>query len=171
MTQIYLKGNSLTLVGEPPKEGDRAPEFRAVGQELQPLSLSDIKEEVVVLLSVPSLDTPVCDLEGRRFNNEAKELGASVKVVVISMDLPFAQKRWCGANGIENILVVSDYKEREFGEKYGVLIKEIGLLARAVFVLDKDRVVRYSELVSEITNEPDYNRALENIKKLINQGG
>lgn len=168
MTQVSLKGNTLNLVGSLPKEGDKAPNFVVTNQELAPVNLADIKEDVIVLLSVPSLDTPVCDLEARRFNSEAKLLGPSVRVVVISVDLPFAQARWCGANGIENVLVVSDYKDKEFGNKYGVLIKEIGLLARAVFVLDKERVVRYVQLVPEITNEPNYDEVLSNIKKLLN---
>lgn len=168
MTQVSLKGNTLNLVGSLPKEGDKAPNFVVTNQELAPVNLADIKEDVIVLLSVPSLDTPVCDLEARRFNSEAKSLGPSVKVVVISVDLPFAQARWCGANGIENVLVVSDYKDKDFGNKYGVLIKEIGLLARAVFVLDKERVVRYVQLVPEITNEPNYDEVLSNIKKLLN---
>lgn len=168
MVSVSLKGNKLTLVGQPPKEGDKAPNFVVTDQELRQIELSQLQEEVIVLLSVPSLDTPVCDLEARRFNNEAKGLGARVKVIVISMDLPFAQKRWCGANGIENVLVVSDYKDRDFGNRYGVLIKEIGLLARAVFVLDKERVVRHVQLVPELTDEPDYDRALTAVKNLLN---
>jgi len=167
METVTIQGNPLSLVGQLPKVGDLAPDFTVTNQDMKPVTLSDLKSKVLVLLSVPSLDTPVCDLEARRFNNEAKNLGYDVGIVVISMDLPFAQKRWCGANGIENVQVFSDYKDRDFGLKYGVLIKEIGLLARCVFVLDEKRNIRYLELVKEITNEPNYEEVLTNIKKLL----
>jgi thiol peroxidase len=167
MSTVTIKNNPLSLVGAVPKVGEPAPKFTVTNQEMAPVTLSDLSSKVIVLLSVPSLDTPVCDLEARRFNNEAKNLGTDVGIVVISMDLPFAQKRWCGANGIENVKVFSDYKDRDFGLKYGVLIKEIGLLARCVFILDENRIVRYVQLVKEITDEPNYEDVLTNIKKLL----
>lgn len=167
MPTVSLKGNVLNLVAELPREGDKAPEFQVIDQDLNQVSLSQLKGKTLVVLSVPSLDTPVCDLEARRFNNEAKALGEKVQVIVISMDLPFAQKRWCGANGIENVKVFSDYKERDFGQKYGVLIREIGLLARAVFIIDSSGIIRYVQLVNEITDEPDYDQVLNKTKELI----
>jgi thiol peroxidase len=116
---------------------------------------------------VPSLDTPVCDLQTRRFNQEAARLGPDVQILTISMDLPFAQKRWCGAAGIERVTTLSDHREASFGTAYGVLIKELRLLARAVFVVDKDGVVRYVQIVPELSREPDYEAALAAAKAAL----
>lgn len=116
---------------------------------------------------MPSLDTSVCDRETRRFNEEAGRLGNDVVVLTISMDLPFAQKRWCGAAGIKNVLTLSDHRDASFGRAYGVLIKEIRLLARAVFVVDRTGVIRYIQVVNELTNEPDYEAVLKAVKQLI----
>lgn len=158
---VTFKGNPMTLVGDEPAVGSAAPDFTAVSPDMQTHSLSDYKGKVVVLASVPSLDTPVCDTETRRFNEEAAKLGDDVVVLTVSLDLPFAQRRWCGAAGIENVTTLSDYKgEHEFAVKYGRLIKELGLLARSVFVVDKEGKLAYSQLVKEVADEPDYDAVL-----------
>ncbi len=164
---VTMKGNPLTLLGEPIKVGQKAPDFTVVGNDLSPVTLSSFAGKVVVLTSVPSLDTGVCDAMTRRFNEEAGKLGDDVKVLTVSMDLPFAQARWCGAAGIENVTTVSDYQTADFGQKYGLLIKELRLLARAVLVIDKSGVVRYVQLVPEIATEPDYDAALKAVKDVL----
>ena len=164
---VTMKGNPLTLLGEPIKVGQKAPDFTVVGNDLSPVTLSSFAGTVVVLASVPSLDTGVCDAMTRRFNEEAGKLGDDVKVLTVSMDLPFAQARWCGAAGIENVTTVSDYQTADFGQKYGLLIKELRLLARAVLVIDKSGVVRYVQLVPEIATEPDYDAALKAVKDVL----
>lgn len=162
---IKFKGNPLTLVGSQPAIGKPAPDFEAVANDLSPFNLSAVKGKVLVICSVPSLDTPVCDTEVRKFNEQATSLGDDVAVLVVSMDLPFAQKRWCGAAGVKNIQTISDYNKVNFGNAYGVLIQELRLLARAVFVVDKKGVIRYIEVVDEMTNEPDYDAALKAAKE------
>jgi thiol peroxidase len=157
---VTFKGNPLTLLGCEVKVGDKAPDFKVVDNGLQTVSLADTAGATRIFVAVPSLDTPVCDLETRRFNEEAAKLG-DVKVYVVSQDLPFAQKRWCGAAGVENVQTLSDYQDRSFGENYGVLIKELKLLARSVFVVDKSDAVTYVEIVPEVTNEPNYDAALK----------
>lgn len=159
MMKVTFQGAPLTLKGNQLKVGDKAPDFTVIDNELNPLKLDDTKGKRV-FLSVPSIDTPVCDMEVRRFNTEASKLN-NVTVYTISMDLPFAQARWCGAAGIENVKTVSDYKDREFGENYGVYINELGLLSRAVFVVDENDKVIYVEYLEEITEEPNYNKVLE----------
>lgn len=163
---VTMHGTPVSLAGTPVREGDKAPDFEAAGNDMAPVRLSDFAGNAVVLLSVPSLDTPVCDQEARRFNKEAADLGADVVVLVVSMDLPFAQQRWCGGNGIDRVIAVSDYKTAEFGRSYGVLMEDARLLARAVWVLDPDGVVQHCELVPEITEEPDYDAALAAARKL-----
>jgi thioredoxin-dependent peroxiredoxin len=155
---VTFKGNGVTLAGSEVKAGDAAPDFTAINQALEPVRLSDFKGQTVLISVVPSLDTGVCEMQTKRFNEEAGKLGA--KVLTISVDLPFAQKRFCGAHGIDNVVVVSDYKDREFGQKYGVYIKELGLLARSIFVVGPDGKVKHSEIVPEITTHPDYDKAL-----------
>jgi thiol peroxidase len=160
---VTFKGNPITLGGPEIKVGGDAPDFTAVDNGLQPVKLSQAKGKVIVLSAVPSLDTPVCDTETRRFNQEAGKLGANVEVWTVSMDLPFAQKRWCGAAGITAVKTLSDFRERSFAQNYGVLVKEgplAGLTARAVFVVGKDGKVKHAEYVREITTEPDYDAAL-----------
>ncbi|WP_166506224.1 MULTISPECIES: thiol peroxidase [Romboutsia] len=157
--KVTFQGAPLTLKGSQLKVGDKAPDFTVIDNELNPLKLDDTKGKRV-FLSVPSIDTPVCDMEVRRFNTEASKLN-NVTVYTISMDLPFAQARWCGTAGIENVKTVSDYKDREFGENYGVYINELGLLSRAVFVVDENDKVIYVEYLEEITEEPNYNKVLE----------
>jgi thiol peroxidase len=164
---VTMKGNPLTLEGNPVKPGDPAPEFQALDNELQPVSLSSYRGKVVVLASVPSLDTPVCDMETRRFNEEAGNLSDEIVVLTISMDLPFAQKRWCGAAGVDRVTTLSDHRDASFGKAYGVLIQELRLLARAVFVVDREGVVQYAQLVPEIGEEPDYEAVLDAVKDTV----
>lgn len=163
---VTMKGNALTLLGRLPEKGEAAPDFEAVGNDLSAVRFSSFKGRVCVLSAVPSLDTPVCDMETRRFNDEAAKLGSDVVMLTLSMDLPFAQKRWCGAAGVDKVVTLSDYKDAEFGMKYGVLIKELRLLARAVFVVDGKGIIRYSKIVEEVTNEPDYAQILDVVKEL-----
>jgi thioredoxin-dependent peroxiredoxin len=158
---ITMKGNPLTLLGRAVREGEPAPDFQVLDNNLSPVNLSSFKGKKCIISSVPSLDTPVCDLETRRFNQEAARLGADVQILTISMDLPFAQKRWCGAAGVERVLTLSDHRDASFGMAFGVLIKELRLLARAVFVLDEQGVVRYLQIVKEQAEEPDYQAVLD----------
>jgi thiol peroxidase len=161
---ITFKGNPLTLIGNEVKVSDKAPDFEVLDGDLSAVKLSDFAGRLCIISSVPSLDTPVCDTETRRFNKEAEKLGDDVVVLTISMDLPFAQKRWCGAAGVHNVILLSDYRAASFGKAFGVLIKELRLLARAVFVLDREGIVRYVEIVKELTEEPDYEAALKAVK-------
>jgi len=161
---VTFQGNPLTLVGATPKVGDTAPAFEVLTNDLSPAKLSDFQGKTCVICSVPSLDTPVCDTEIRTFNKRATSLGDDVVVLAISMDLPFAQQRWCGAAGVENVQTLSDHRDAQFGKAYGVLIRELRLLARAVFVVDKKGVIRYIQVVDEITNEPDYDAALQAVR-------
>ena len=161
-----MKGNPLTLLGEEIKVGDSAPDCAPLDNGLAPVELSSFRGKVLIVCSVPSLDTPVCDIEARRFNEEAAALGADVAVVVVSMDLPFAQKRWSEAAGASDVQMLSDHRDASFGAAYGVLIKELRLLARAVFVIDKEGIVRHVDLVKEIVDEPDYEAALATAGKL-----
>lgn len=160
--KVTFQGAPLTLEGTQVKVGDIAPDFTVVGNDLNPIKFSDIKGKKI-LVAVPSIDTPVCDMEVRKFNQEASKLN-DVKVYTISMDLPFAQARWCGNSGIENVVTASDYKDREFSKTYGLYIKELGLVSRAVIVVDENNKVTYVEYLEEITNEPNYEKALEAVK-------
>src|SRR5437016_1486025 len=165
---VTFKGTPLTLVGPEIKPGQPASDFIAGGTSLQAVRLSDAKGKVLLLSSVPSLDTPVCDTETRRFNQEAGKLGPGIEVWTVSMDLPFAQKRWCGAAGVTAVKTLSDFRERSFAQNYGVLVKEgplAGLTARAVFVVGKDGKVKHAEYVKEITTEPNYDAALAAAKQ------
>jgi thiol peroxidase len=164
---ITFQGNPLTLLGNELKVGDKAPDFELLGNDLNPVNLSGFSGKVVVISSVPSLDTPVCDMETRRFNEEAGKLGDNVSILTISMDLPFAQKRWCGAAGVDKVTTLSDHRDAKFGENYGVLIKELRLLSRAIFVLDGAGVIQYVQLVKEVTEEPDYDAVIAAVGKLV----
>ena len=164
---ITFKGNPMTLLGPDVKVGDSAPEFKVVDNGLAPVTLADSAGKVRLITVVPSVDTPVCDTMTRTFNQKAAQLPEGVAVYTISVDLPFAQKRWCGNAGIEKVKTLSDYQERSFGQNYGVLIKELKLLARAVFVIDAKGKVAYREIVPEVTAEPDYDAALAAVKKLL----
>lgn len=159
--QITFQGNPLTLVGAQLKVGDTAPDFTALNQELKPVKLSELKGRTVVISSVPSLDTPVCEFQTKRFNQEAGKLDAVI--LTISMDLPFAQKRFCDTFKTSSILLVSDYRDHSFGNAYGLVIKELGLLARAVIVVDKTGKIAYQEIVPEVTKEPNYAEVLKKL--------
>jgi thiol peroxidase len=163
---ITFKGNPLTLLGNELKVGDAAPDCELLGNDLSPVKLSAYRGKVCILSAVPSLDTPVCDMETRRFNQEAGGLGDDVAILTISMDLPFAQARWCGAAGVDKVVTLSDHRDAAFGETYGVLIKELRLLARAIFVVGREGVIQYIQLVKEMTEEPDYEPVLAAAKKL-----
>jgi thioredoxin-dependent peroxiredoxin len=163
---VKMKGGPLTLDGNEIKVGDTAPDFTVLDDSLSPVKLSDFKGKTVIVVSVPSVDTPTCDLEAKRFNKEAGKFGDDTAVLTISMDLPFAQARWCAAAGVENNKLLSDYRDREFGNNYGVLIKELGLLARTIFVIDKAGKVQYIQYVVETTEEPNYDEVLQAVKKL-----
>ena len=164
---MTIHGNPLTLVGEAVKVGAPAPDVELLDNDLKPVRLSSYRGKTLVIASVPSLDTPVCDLETRRFNDEAANLGADVEMVTVSMDLPFAQKRWCGAAGVKRLRTLSDHRDAAFGLAYGVLIKELRLLARAVFIVDREGTVRYEQLVKEVANEPDYDAVLLALAQIV----
>ena len=163
---ITMKGQPLTLLGTGLEVGEPAPDFEALTNDLSPVKLSSFRGKVCIISSVPSLDTSVCDTMTRRFNEEAGSLGGDVVVLTISMDLPFAQSRWCGAAGVKNVQTLSDHRDASFGNAFGVLIKELRLLARAVFVVDKESIVRYVQIVNELTNEPDYEAVLKVVREV-----
>ena len=160
MTTITFKGAPLHLEGILPAVGQKAPDFTLLANDLTPRSLKDFAGKSLVIATVPSLDTPVCDMEIRRFNKEAAALSDALRILGVSCDLPFAQARWCGAAGISAVQSLSDHREASFGRGYGVLIRELRLLARAIFIIDAQGLVRYTQLVPEMTSEPDYNAAL-----------
>ncbi len=164
---ITFKTNPMTLLGPDIKVGDAAPDFRVVDNGLQPVTLASSAGKVRLITVVPSIDTPTCDTMTRKFNEEAARLPEAVVSYTISLDLPFAQKRWCGAAGIERVQTLSDYQDRSFGLNYGLLIKELKLLTRAVYVIDAQGKVAYREIVKEVTAEPDYAAALAAVKKLV----
>jgi thiol peroxidase len=164
---ITFKGNPFTLLGPALKVGDKAPDFSVVDNGLAPVSLASSAGMIRIISAVPSLDTPVCDTETRRFNQEAAGLPDTVTVLTISLDLPFAQKRWCGAAGIDKVTTLSDYRDRSFGQNYGVLIKELLLLGRAIFIVDAQDVIRYIQIVPEVTSEPDYAAVIAAAKALL----
>jgi thiol peroxidase len=163
MANVTFIGNKVTLLGSEVKVGDKAPNFTVLANDLSEVTLNDTKGQVRLISVVPSLDTGVCDAQTRRFNEEASNLG-NVKILTISVDLPFAQKRWCGAAGVENVQTLSDHRDLSFGEAYGVAMQEFRLLARAIFVVDSSDTVTYVEYVSEGTNHPNYEAALEAAK-------
>lgn len=164
---VTMKGNPLSLAGDELKVGQPAPDFEVLDNGLKPIKFSSYKGKVCVISSVPSLDTPVCDMETRKFNQMAVKLSSDVSILTISMDLPFAQKRWCGAAGVDKVVTLSDHRHAEFGNSYGVLIPELRLLARAVFVVDKKGVIQHIQLVREIAEEPDYDAVLQALNKLV----
>lgn len=161
---VTFQGNPVTLVGNEVKVGDAAPDFTVLANDLTPVTLSDTKGSVRIISVVPSLDTGVCDQQTRRFNEEAASL-EGVQILTISVDLPFSQKRWCGAAGVDRVQTLSDHRDLSFGMAYGVVIKELRLLARSVFVVDKNDKVVYVEYVPEVTQHPNYEAALEAAKK------
>jgi thiol peroxidase len=165
--EITFQGNPLTLLGSAINVGDTVPDVALLGNDLSPVQLSAYKGKVCVISVVPSLDTPVCDMQTRKFNEEAGNLGENVVILTMSMDLPFAQARWCGAAGVDKVVTLSDHRDAAFGEGFGLLIKELRLLARAVLVVDQEGIIQYSQLVKEVTEEPDYSAVLEAVKKLV----
>lgn len=165
--QVAFKGSPLTLVGREPKIGTPAADFKVVSAELKDFSLIDVKGKIKVINSFPSIDTPVCDLQVKEFNRRAVDFSSDVVVLGISKDLPFAQKRFCQAFEIKNVTVLSDYKYSSFGINYGLLVKELNLLARAVVILDKNNILRYMKIVEELSAPPDYEDALKNLGEVI----
>jgi thiol peroxidase len=163
---VTFKGTPLTLLGPELKPGDQAPEFQVLGQDLSWVKLSDATGNIHLISVVPSLDTPVCDAQTRRFNEEASRLPAGVELWTISMDLPFAQRRWCGSVGADRIKVLSDHRDASFGLAYGCLVKELRLLARSVFVVDQRDTIRHVEYVRELTTHPNYDAALAVVRQL-----
>jgi len=161
-----MGGNEITLVGPALKVGEQAPDFTVLDTDLLPKTLQDYEGKVKLMSVVPSLDTGVCDMQTKKFNELATDFSNDVVVLTISMDLPFAQKRWCGAAGVERVETLSDHRWANFGEKFGVLIKELRLLNRSIFILDKENTIRYEELVEENHNHPDYDSAIEALKKI-----
>ena len=162
---VTMRGNPMTLVGPEIKVGQKAPNFNVVGKAMQPATLEQFKGKVKIITTIPSIDTPVCDAETRRFNEEASKLPGGIEILSVSMDLPFAQARWCGAAGVDKVTTLSDWRSANFGTSYGALIKELHLLARAVFVVDKNDNVTYVEYVKEVANQPNYEAALDAAKK------
>jgi thioredoxin-dependent peroxiredoxin len=157
---VTLRGNSMTLVGPELKTGQKAPDFDAVNDSMQPVNLEKTGHTVRIFSVIPSLDTPVCDAQTKRFNEEAAKL-EGVDIFTVSMDLPFAQKRWCGAFGIDRVKMLSDHKTGSFGERYGTLIKELRIESRALFVVDQDNTLRHVEYVPEVADHPNYDAALD----------
>lgn len=164
---VTLFGSPVHLEGREVKIGDKAPEFGVLDKDLKEVTLKDFAGKIKLISATPSLDTPVCDLQARTFNQKAAELPEEVVILNISMDLPFAIARFCTAAGIDRIKVLSDHREASFGLNYGILIRELRLLARAVFVIDKNDVIRYMEIVPEVTHHPDYDKALQAVKDLL----
>lgn len=167
MNTVTFQGNLLHLEGEMPALNSKIKDFKLLANDLSTKTQDDYKGKVLVLVAVPSLDTGVCDMEVRKFNEKAASLSDDVRIVAVSLDLPFAQGRWCGAAGVKNVETLSDHYSAEFGKNYGILIKELRLLARSIFVYDKSGSLVYSELVSEVTHEPNYEAALEAVKKAL----
>ena len=162
---ITFKGNPLTLLGPELKKGDKAPNFKLLANDLSEVSLESFKGKTRLISVVPSLDTPVCDMQTKRFNEEASRLPADVVVLTVSADLPFAQSRWCGAAHVDKVKCLSDHREAAFGKAYGVLIKELRLLSRSIFVIGPDDKIQYVEYVKEITQHPNYEKALNSLRE------
>lgn len=165
--KITMKGDPLTLCGQGVKVGDKAPDFEVTANDLSPVKFSSYAGKVCIICAVPSLDTSVCDKEIRTFNEKAADLSDDVAVLTVSMDLPFAQARWCGAAGIDRVETLSDFNAADFGKKYGLLVEQVRLLGRAVIVVDKNGTVCHVETVEELTSEPDYGAALSAAKDAL----
>ncbi|NOU17978.1 MAG: thiol peroxidase [Bacteroidales bacterium] len=165
--KVKFGGNPLELAGNELKIGSKAPEFNVLDIGLKPVKLSDFKGKVKLISVFPSIDTSVCSIQNHKFNSEAGSYGENVAFLAISMDLPFALKRFCGAEGINNLKTLSDHRDADFGNKYGFLIKDLRLLARGVVIIDKDDKIQYVEVLQEIGKEPNYDAALKVLKALI----
>jgi thioredoxin-dependent peroxiredoxin len=161
-----MRGNPLTLIGPELKPGDAAPDFSVVDGSLKPVNLQDTGNQVRIISVVPSLDTPVCDAQTKRFNEEAAKL-PGVDILTVSMDLPFAQKRWCGAFGVDKVKMLSDHREGSFGTNYGTLIKDMRIESRAIFVIDQNNTIRHAEYVKEVADFPNYEAALSAAKNAL----
>lgn len=164
---ITFQGKAFTLLGNPVKTGDKAPDFKALANDLSPKTLADYAGKTLIISVVPSLDTGVCDMQTRRFNNEAASLDSGVRILTLSCDLPFAQARWCGAAGVSQLETLSDHYDLSFGLAYGVVIKELRLLTRSIFVIDKKGMVTHSEIVPEVTDEVNFDAALAAAKAAV----
>ena len=164
---ITMNGLPAVVSGAVLQVGEKAPAFQLVGNSLEPVTLDRFAGKVCVISCVPSVDTPVCSLDTRRFNQEAAALPEEVVILTVSRDLPFAQARWCAANGVKNVVMASDYRNFGFAQNYGVLLEDLGLLTRAVFIVDKQGIIRYIQFVPEVTQEPDYQTVLLEIKKCL----
>lgn len=162
---VTFKGNPLTLIGPEIKAGAKAPEFEVLAQDLSPVTLSTFKDKTLLISVTPSIDTPVCDAQARRFNQEAGTL-PGVEILNVSMDLPFALKRWCGAAGVDKVKAVSDHRDASFGRAYGMLIKELRLLTRAIVLVDNSGTIRHVEYVPEVTAHPNYDAALQAARQI-----
>ena len=164
---VSFHGGGLTLLGNPVKVGDKAPDFTLLDNDLSPKTLADYKGKTLLISVVPSLDTGVCDLQTRRFNTEAAALGPDVRILTVSCDLPFAQARWCGAAGVSRLQTLSDHRDLSFGLAYGLVIKELRLLARAVLVVNREGRITYERISHEMTREPDYDAALAALRAAV----
>lgn len=163
---VTMDGQPLTLIGNTVEVGEKSPDFEVTDSELHPITFNEIRKGITLLISVPSLDTSVCSKESKRFSTEVEKLGGGVNALLISMDLPFAQDRWLKEAGIANIRALSDYRLADFGRSYGVLIQDLRLLARAVWIVDRERVIRYNQLVKEVADEPDYDEVIAAVKNI-----
>ncbi len=167
LDHIKVKGKNFTLLGEKLNTGQIAPDFKLVNTHMNDVSLSHYKGHIVVLATMPSLDTETCSLEARHFNAQAALLSGPIKIIVVSKDLPFTQEKWCLAKNAENLITLSAYKNNDFAKKYGVLIERLELLTRAVFIIDKEGILRYIQYVRNIEDEPDYQSVLQTVKELL----
>ncbi len=166
---VTMKGQGLTLTGRELRKGDQLPDVALLDTGLNTVRLSDFSGKVLIIAAVPSLDTSVCSMEARRFNKEAESLGGDVQVLVVSMDLPFAQKRWAEEVGVRALTLLSDHRDAAFGSEFGILLKELRLLARSVFVADRSGKLQYVQVVPEVTDEPDYDTALKLARELVQE--
>lgn len=162
---VAFKGSPLTLIGPELKKGDKAPSFQLLANDLSVVTLENFKGKTKLVSVVPSLDTPVCEMQTKRFNEEASKLPSDIVVLTVSMDLPFAQTRWCGASHVDKVEVLSDHRDGSFGKAYGVLIKELRLLSRSIFVIGPEDRIQYVEYVKEITRHPNYEKALASLRE------
>ncbi|NOZ60167.1 MAG: thiol peroxidase [Calditrichaeota bacterium] len=165
---VTFQGNPLTVIGPKLKIGDKAPNFKILSNELTEVTLNSSAGKIRLISVVPSLDTGICDAQTRRFNEEAAKFGSDVVVLTVSVDLPFAQKRWCGAAGIDRVETLSDHRDMNFGNAYGTHVKELRLEQRSIFIVDKNDIIRYVQYVPEIAQHPDYEEAISALNKVIN---
>lgn len=166
-SEITMHGNKINVTGTSLSPGDTLPDFTLTNNELKEVKSSELDEGILIISTIPSIDTPVCETETKHFNKAISEFSDKVTLLTVSRDLPFAQKRWCAAEGIENVVLLSDYKYRTFGKSFGVDIEDLGILTRAVFLFDSTKKLKYLEYVSEISNEPNYDSLMSELKSII----